>query len=62
MLNGHNVDEHALDAPNLTLDEIEQRALHKRLKFYQGNATQTAKSLGLSRSGFYRRMSKHEQD
>jgi DNA-binding NtrC family response regulator len=43
----------------LSMDEIEQQALINRLKFYNGNATETAKSLGLSRSGFYRRMSKY---
>lgn len=46
----------------LSLDEIEQQALINRLKYYSGNATETAKSLGLSRSGFYRRMSKHGLD
>jgi DNA-binding NtrC family response regulator len=55
-----SVDE--LDTPNLTLDEIEKRALIKRLKFHRGNATATAKSLGLSRSGYYRRLSKYELD
>lgn len=42
-----------------SMDEIEQKALINRLKYYSGNATETAKSLGLSRSGFYRRMSKY---
>jgi transcriptional regulator of acetoin/glycerol metabolism len=46
----------------LSLDEIEQQALINRLKYYSGNATETAKSLGLSRSGFYRRMSKYGLD
>jgi len=52
----------SIDAPDLTLDEIEKRALVKRLKYHHGNATETAKSLGLSRSGYYRRMSKYELD
>lgn len=51
-----------MDDPTLTLDEIEKSAFLKRLSFHQGNATETAKSLGLSRSGFYRRMSKYELD
>ena len=46
----------------LSLDEIEQQTLINRLKYYSGNATETAKSLGLSRSGFYRRMSKYGLD
>jgi len=47
---------------SLSLDEIEKLALVSRLKYHRGNATETAKSLGLSRSGFYRRMSKHGLD
>ncbi len=46
----------------LSLDEIEKLALVNRLKYHRGNATETAKSLGLSRSGFYRRMSKYGLD
>lgn len=47
-------------APNdLTLDQIEQRVLTERLAFYQGNVTETARSLGLSRSGYYRRIHKY---
>ncbi len=49
----------AIDDPSLTLDDIEKRSLVERLKYHQGNATETAKSLGLSRSGYYRRLSKH---
>lgn len=52
----------SLDAPNLTLEEIEQLTLNRRLAFFQGNATETAKSLGLSRSGYYRRLSKYGLD
>ena len=51
-----------LDSPNLTIDEIEKRVLVKRLNYHEGNATETAKSLGLSRSGYYRRLSKYELD
>jgi DNA-binding NtrC family response regulator len=47
---------------SLSLDEIEKISLISRLKHHRGNATETAKSLGLSRSGFYRRMSKHGLD
>jgi DNA-binding NtrC family response regulator len=46
----------------LLMDDIEQQALINRLKYYSGNVTETAKSLGLSRSGFYRRMSKYGLD
>jgi len=47
---------------SLSLDEIEKLSLINRLKYHRGNATETAKSLGLSRSGFYRRMSKYGLD
>lgn len=54
--------EHRFDLPNLSLDEIEKRVLLARLKFCQGNVSETAKSLGLSRSGYYRRVYKHGLD
>lgn len=46
----------------LTLEEIEIHVLNSRLKAHKGNATTTAKSLGLSRSGYYRRLSKYGLD
>jgi len=62
MLETTKLNSASLDNPVLTMDEIEQQALLTRLQYHQGNATQTAKSLGLSRSGFYRRMGKYEND
>lgn len=62
MLQGQTDNEDSLDDPKLTLEEIEKKALVKRLKLHQGNASVTAKSLGLSRSGYYRRLSKYELD
>ena len=44
----------------LTLDEIEFQAMEQRLIHFAGNVTETAKSLGLSRSGYYRRLAKYE--
>lgn len=58
----HAEANHSLDNPNLTLDEIEQRILKKRFQYHQENATETAKSLGLSRSGYYRRLVKYGLD
>jgi DNA-binding NtrC family response regulator len=52
----------SIDNYDLSIDDIEQQTLINRLKYYNGNATETAKSLGLSRSGFYRRMSKYGLD
>jgi DNA-binding NtrC family response regulator len=54
--------KNSLDDPLLTLDEIEKQAIINRLKMHSHNATETAKSLGLSRSGYYRRLSKYELD
>lgn len=51
-----------LENPNLTLEEIEQLVMTKRLKYHKGNASDTAKSLGLSRSGYYRRVTKYEME
>ncbi len=44
-----------------SLNEIEQEIISKRLSHYGGDALKAAKSLGLSRSAFYRRLEKHEQ-
>lgn len=41
-----------------TLESIEQDALEKRFEHFNGDANQAAVSLGLSRSTFYRRLSK----
>jgi DNA-binding NtrC family response regulator len=66
MLSGGSLTSKAsagvIDDPSLTLDDIEKRSLVERLKYHQGNATETAKSLGLSRSGYYRRLSKYALD
>ncbi|AZZ96206.1 sigma-54 dependent transcriptional regulator [Pseudoalteromonas sp. R3] len=48
----------SIDNPGLTLDEIEQAVLRQRLRHHKGNASETARSLGLSRSGYYRRLAK----
>lgn len=52
----------SIEDATLSMEDIEQRTLINRLRHHQGNATETAKSLGLSRSGFYRRMSKYGLD
>ncbi|MGC0121562.1 sigma-54-dependent transcriptional regulator [Pseudoalteromonas piscicida] len=44
---------------NLTLDELERQAIIERLEHYAGNVKKTAASLGLSRSGYYRRIEKY---
>jgi DNA-binding NtrC family response regulator len=47
-------------APELSLDEIEKQTIISRLAQYDGNVSETAKSLGLSRSGYYRRAKKFD--
>ena len=42
----------------LKLETIELNAIKARLDFFDGNAAKASKSLGLSRSSFYRRMDK----
>ncbi|GHG05479.1 sigma-54-dependent transcriptional regulator [Thalassotalea marina] len=48
-----------IDDPSLTMEEVEQLVMVNRLKHFSGNASETAKSLGLSRSGYYRRLTKY---
>jgi len=60
-LTGNGIED-SLDGTTLTLEQIEKQAIINRLKAHNSNATATAKSLGLSRSGYYRRLSKYELD
>ena len=43
----------------LTLDELERRSILLALKKYDGNLSQVALSLGISRPALYRRLEKH---
>jgi DNA-binding NtrC family response regulator len=45
---------------DLSLEEVERLLIRKALERYDGNVSQAAKALGLSRSGLYRRIAKHE--
>jgi two-component system response regulator HydG len=51
-------DDVAIDTYNL--DEIEQKIILRVLKQNQGNITQAAKELGLTRTSLYRRMEKYD--
>ena len=44
----------------LTLHQIDKQAILDRIKYHQGNMKATARSLGLSRSAFYRRIDKYQ--
>jgi len=43
----------------LTLDEVEKILIEKALQRYEGNVSQAADALGLSRSALYRRLQRH---
>jgi transcriptional regulator of acetoin/glycerol metabolism len=67
MLEGKSVGEKA--APSLrgesdskpsTMDEIERQAIIARIAHFGGNMKEAAKSLGMSRSAFYRRIEKFQ--
>ncbi|AWB68486.1 sigma-54-dependent Fis family transcriptional regulator [Saccharobesus litoralis] len=61
---GADASEHAQNNTtfdsDMTLDDIEKQVIIQRLDKYKGNAIETAKSLGLSRSAFYRRLEKYQ--
>ena len=42
----------------MSLDDVERLLIQKALARYEGNVSHAAKSLGLSRSGLYRRIQK----
>jgi len=48
-----------LELDSYNLDEIEKNVIEKVLKQNQGNVTQAATQLGLTRTSLYRRMEKH---
>jgi DNA-binding NtrC family response regulator len=43
----------------MSLDEVERYLIQRTLSRYEGNVSQAAKALGLSRSAMYRRLQKH---
>jgi len=45
---------------DLTLEEVEKLVIQKALTRFDGNVSQAAKALGLSRSALYRRLETHE--
>jgi DNA-binding NtrC family response regulator len=45
---------------DMSLEEVERFLVKKALERHGGNAAVAAKALGLSRSGFYRRLQKHD--
>ncbi|WP_281559565.1 sigma-54 dependent transcriptional regulator [Thalassomonas sp. RHCl1] len=51
--------EHNNSYDTFDLEILEQRAVRAALKFHQGNVTQAAKALGLTRGAMYRRLEKY---
>jgi len=51
-------EEQQNNEPTYTLATLELDILERRLSYFNGNAVKAAKSLGLSRSAFYRRLGK----
>jgi DNA-binding NtrC family response regulator len=52
-------EEGQLSLDQFNLDEVEKLLIRKVLKKYNGNITQAANELGLTRSSLYRRLEKH---
>ena len=47
---------------NMTLDDIEKQVIEDRLEAFDNNPLEVAKSLGLSRSAYYRRLEKYKSN
>ncbi|HEX6223634.1 MAG TPA: sigma-54 dependent transcriptional regulator [Chryseolinea sp.] len=47
------------DQPALTLDEMEKQFIQQSLNDHEGNVSNTARTLGMTRTALYRRMKKH---
>ncbi|MFW5821168.1 MAG: sigma-54-dependent transcriptional regulator, partial [Bacteroidota bacterium] len=59
ILSSHTKSTGGFEFDSYNLDEIEKQVISKVLKHYQGNITQAAQDLGLTRTSLYRRMEKH---
>jgi transcriptional regulator with GAF, ATPase, and Fis domain len=53
-------DRDNIDYDCFNLEILEQRAVRAALKHHQGNVSQAAKALGLTRGAMYRRLEKHD--
>jgi DNA-binding NtrC family response regulator len=54
--------ESATRLEEMSLEDVERFLVQKALERHGGNAALAARALGLSRSGFYRRLQKHALD
>jgi len=56
---GGKEDSSALSLDQYNLEEVEKLLIRKVLKKFNGNITQAASELGLTRSSLYRRLEKY---
>lgn len=54
------VAEQSTAEQEFTLDYVEQKTIAQALEYYQGNISQAAKALGLTRAALYRRLEKYQ--
>ena len=59
-IKGKNVEGNGIDCNNDSLETIERQIIIDRLARFNNNGHETAESLGLSRSSYYRRLEKHK--
>ena len=52
-------DDSGAPLEGMNLDEVERLLIQKALSRYNGNVSQAAKALGLSRSALYRRLERY---
>jgi DNA-binding NtrC family response regulator len=57
---GKEIDETAVNLDAYNIEEMERILIRKALKRHNGNITQAAQELGLTRSSLYRRMEKYD--
>ena len=53
------VKAETMDIESMSMEDIEKLLIQKALRKYEGNVTQAAKQLGLSRATFYRRLQEY---
>jgi DNA-binding NtrC family response regulator len=56
---GAKQEQPGIDLDSYNLDDVEKEVIRKALSKYQGNISQAAKELGLTRTSLYRRMHKY---
>lgn len=60
LLTPQEIPQNGIVFDNYNLEKVEKIVIQKTLKKYNGNVSQAAKELGLTRASLYRRMEKYE--